>query len=222
MEIIASKKTALLLGATGMVGTELLRQLLKHGAYRRIIAPTRRRLHLDHPKLDNPLINFDNLERYREIFRCQDVFIALGTTIKKAGSEEAFRRVDYEYVVHAASLAQVAGANQCLVVSSAGANSESRFLYSRTKGEMEESITRLDFWAVHIFRPGVLVGERGEWRLAEKLAAGVTKAIRSVSPGLLGDYNPTDADVLAKQMIDSAQTISPGIHFHGSASLIEE
>ncbi|WP_157976179.1 NAD-dependent epimerase/dehydratase family protein [Lewinella sp. IMCC34191] len=220
MEIVASRKTALLLGATGMVGRELLEQLLQHGAYRRIIAPTRRRLHLDHKKLDNPLINFDNLDRYREIFRCQDIFIALGTTIKKAGSEEAFRRVDYEYVVHAAGLAQKAGANQCLVVSSAGANSESSFLYSRTKGEMEESITSLDFWSVHIFRPGVLVGKREELRLTEKLAAGLTRAIRSVSPTLLGDYNPTDADVLAKHMIDAAQTIAPGVHFHGAGSLI--
>ncbi|PPK84362.1 NAD-dependent epimerase/dehydratase family protein [Neolewinella xylanilytica] len=220
MEIVASRKTALLLGATGLVGSELLSQLLKHGAYRRVIAPTRRRLHLDHKKLDNPLISFDNLERYRDIFRCQDVFIALGTTIAKAGSEEAFKRVDYEYVVHAAGLAQAAGANQCLVVSSAGASSNSRFLYSRTKGEMEEAITRLDFWATHVFRPGVLVGNREELRLGEKLAAGLTRAIRSFSPTLLGDYNPTDVDVLAKHMIDSAQTIAPGVHFHGAASLV--
>ena len=220
MEIVASRKTALLLGASGLVGTELLRQLLDHGAYRRIIAPTRRRLHLDHGKLDNPIVSFDRLDRFLELFRCQDVFIALGTTISKAGSEEAFRRVDYEYVVHAAELAQRAGANQVLVVSSAGANSDSRFLYSRTKGEMEEAITKLDFWSIHIFRPGVLVGKREELRLGEKLAAGLTKAIRSFSPTLLGDYNPTDVDVLAREMIDAAQTISPGIHFHGAAQLI--
>ncbi len=221
MEIVASRKTALLLGATGLVGRELLQQLLQHKAYRRVIAPARRRLHIDHPKLDNPLIHFDNLPRYREIFKCQDIFIALGTTIKKAGSEEAFRRVDYEYVLQAAELAQSAGANQCLVVSSAGANSDSSFLYSRTKGEMEEAITRLDFWSIHIFRPGVLVGNREELRWGEKIASGLTRAIRSVSPALLGDYNPTDVDQLAKQMIDSAQNISPGVHFHGAASLVD-
>ena len=222
MEIVASRKTALLLGATGMVGRELLQQLLDHQAYRRIIAPTRRRLHQQHARLDNPLLNFDNLERYREAFRCQDIFIALGTTIKKAGSEEAFRRVDYEYVVHSARLARQSGANQCLVVSSAGANSESRFLYSRTKGEMEEAITALDFWSVHVFRPGVLVGDRDELRLGEKIAAGLTRAIRSLSPAVLGDYNPTDADALARSMIDAAQTIAPGVHFHGAAELVGE
>lgn len=222
VEIVASRKTALLVGATGLVGRQLLIQLLANPAYRRVIAPTRRRLHHDHPKLDNPIVSFERLDRYPDVFRCQDVFIALGTTIKKAGSEEAFRIVDYEYVVRTASLARSAGANQCLVVSSAGSNSESRFLYSRVKGEMEEAITKLDYWATHVFRPGVLVGDREELRLGEKIAAGLTRAIRSISPAVLGDYNPTDVDVLAAHMIEAAQTISPGIHFHGAAELIAE
>jgi uncharacterized protein YbjT (DUF2867 family) len=148
------------------------------------------------------------------------MFIALGTTIKKAGSEEAFRRVDYEYVVTAARLARAGGANQCLAVSSAGANSESRFFYSRVKGETEEALSRIDFWALHLFRPGVLLGERAEVRLGERLAAGATRFIRNLSPDLLGDYNPTDADVLARKMIEAAQAISPGVHFHGARELV--
>ncbi|MCP9237295.1 NAD-dependent epimerase/dehydratase family protein [Lewinella sp. JB7] len=220
MEIVASKKTALLLGATGLVGQHVLEGLLNHGAYRKVVAPTRRRLHRDHDKLENPLIDFSKLDRYADLFRCHDVFITLGTTIKKAGSEEAFRRVDHDYILQGARLAQARGANQCLLVSAAAADSESRFFYNRVKGETEEAITRIDFWAIHIFRPGVLVGDRDETRIGERVAAGITTLLRSISPGLLGDYNPTNADVLATRMIEAAQNISPGVHFHGARELV--
>lgn len=220
MEIVASRKTALLLGATGLVGHQLLNGLLDHAAYSRVIAPTRRSLHRGHEKLENPLVNFDKLARYPELFRCQDVFIALGTTIKKAGSEEAFRRVDHDYIVEAARLARRGGANQCLLVSSAGADSESRFFYNRVKGQTEEAITRMDYWAIHVFRPGVLLGERTETRLAEKITGGITSLIRSISPGLLGDYNPTNVDVLARRMIEAAQAIRPGVTFHRAEELV--
>ncbi|MBB4077534.1 uncharacterized protein YbjT (DUF2867 family) [Lewinella aquimaris] len=217
---MASKKTALLLGASGLVGQHLLDKLLAHAAYQKVVAPTRRSLHRTHKKLENPLIDFNNLGRYPELFRCQDVFIALGTTIKKAGSEEAFRRVDHDYILNAAILAQKKGANQCLLVSAAAADSESRFFYNRVKGETEEDITRLDFWAIHIFRPGVLVGNREEARIGERVAAGITTLLRSISPALLGDYNPTNADTLAQRMIEAAQAISPGVHFHGARVLV--
>ncbi len=220
MEIIASSKTALLLGATGLVGGRLLDRLLAHQAYRRVVAPTRRPLHLRHDKLTNPVVDFDRLDRDPGVFRCQDVYIALGTTIKKAGSPEAFRHVDYDYVVEGARLALRHGANQCLVVSSAGANSESHFLYNRVKGEMEETITSLDFWATHVFRPGVLIGNRDELRIGEKVAAGLSLLVRQISTSLLGDYNPTEADLLARRMIENAQSIAPGVHFHGAAELI--
>ena len=220
MEIVASRKTALLLGATGLVGRELLDQLLEHKAYSRVVAPTRRKLRRESKKLHNPQINFKKMDRHRELFRCHDVFIALGTTIKKAGSKEAFRRVDYDYIVQAAQLAQVGGANQCLLVSAAAADSESAFFYNRVKGETEEAVTRMNFWAIHLFRPGVLLGKRDELRIGEKLAAGVSTVLRQISPKLLGEYNPTDAHVLARKMIEAAQTISPGVHFHRAEELL--
>lgn len=220
MEIVASRKTALLLGATGLVGNELLNQLLEHKAYSRVIAPTRRKLHRSSKKLDNPQIDFNKLARHRELFRCQDVFIAFGTTIKRAGSKEAFRRVDYDYIVEAARLAQASGANQCMLVSAAAADSESAFFYNRVKGETEEAVTRLDFWAIHIFRPGVLLGKRSELRIGEKIAASVTTLFRQISPKLLGEYNPTDARVLARKMIEAAQSILPGVRFHSAQDLL--
>ena len=220
MEIVASRKTALLLGATGLVGEQLLDRLLVHPAYAKVIAPTRRPLHRKSKKLENPQIDFNRMERHRPLFRCQDIFIALGTTIKKAGSEDAFRKVDYEYILRAAQLAQASGANQCLLVSAAAADSESHFFYNRVKGETEEAITRLDYWSIHIFRPGVLVGERDETRIGERVAAGITTLLRKISPNLLGDYNPTNAVTLATKMVEAAQVISPGVHFHGARELI--
>ncbi len=220
MEIIASRKTALLLGATGLVGEQLLDRLLAHPAYAKVIAPTRRPLHRKSKKLENPQIDFNRMERHREWFRCQDIYIALGTTIKKAGSEEAFRKVDYEYIVRAAQLAQASGANQCLLISAAAADSESRFFYNRVKGETEEAITRLDFWSIHVFRPGVLVGERRETRIGERVAAGLTTLLRKISPSILGDYNPTQASTLADKMVEAAQVISSGVHFHGARELV--
>jgi uncharacterized protein YbjT (DUF2867 family) len=123
-------------------------------------------------------------------------------------------------VVEIARRALRGGANQCLLVSSVGADSESAFFYSRVKGETEEAVTALDYWAIHLFRPGVLLGERSETRLGEKLAGGVTGLLRSISPSILGDYNPTNVEVLARKMIEAAQTIKPGVTFHRAEELV--
>lgn len=219
MEIIASRKTALLVGATGMVGRALLDRLLAHGAYGKVIAPTRRSLHRDHGKLSNPQIDFSKLDRYPDIFRVQDIFIALGTTIKKAGSKKAFREVDFDFIVNSARQARRGGANQCMLVSSAGANSESPFFYSQVKGETEEAISHMDYWAVHVFRPGVLLGARDELRPAELITGKVTGFLQGISPRILGDYNPTKVEDLARHMLRSAQNVSAGIHFHGAREL---
>lgn len=222
MELTTSNKTALLVGASGLVGGELLDHLLKHGAYRKVIAPTRSKLKQAHAKLSNPLIDFDKLGRYDDLFRVNDVYIALGTTIKKAGSKEAFRRVDYDYIVTVAGMARRAGANQCLLVSSAGANSESAFFYTRVKGQTEEAVTRMDYWAVHVFRPGVLLGDRKEMRPAEIITGKVTSLLRGISPTLLGDYNPTHVSELAERMVSAAQAMSPGVRFYGARDLVSD
>ena len=221
MQLIASNKTALLLGATGLVGHEVLNQLLANSAYGHVTAPTRRPLHRQHKKLKNPIVDFSRMERSPELFRCNDVFICLGTTIKKAGSQEAFRTVDYDYIVRGAKLARRGGANQLFLVSSAGADSESRFFYNRVKGQTEEAVTAIDFWAIHVFRPGVLLGNRNERRLAETITGKLTGLIRSISPALLGNYNPTSADVLARRMVAAAQDFSPGVHFHGAEEMVD-
>ncbi len=220
MELTKSSKTALLFGATGLVGNELLHQLLNEQAYSKVIAPTRRPHHLKDAKLVNPVVNFKELEQYGGRWQCDDVYICLGTTIKKAGSKAAFREVDFDYILKAAVVAKAGGANQCLLISSVGADPESLFFYTRVKGETEEAIKALGFWATHIFQPGVLVGKRSEFRLGEKIGIGVSNLLRGISPKILGDYNPTEVDALAKNMIEAARSIAGGVQFHRAGELL--
>lgn len=222
MQLTTSRKIALLFGATGLVGSALLDELLAHDAYIRVIAPTRRPMHRQHDKLENPVIDFDELEGYAGKLPCQDVFIALGTTIKKAGSKAAFRKVDFDYIVKGALVAKTGGATQCLLVSSSGADPDSRFFYTSVKGQTEEAVKDLGFWATHIFQPGVLVGDREEFRLGERIGIGISNLLRSISPQILGDYNPTKVRILAARMVAAAQGMQPGVRVHGALELLED
>lgn len=221
MELTKSSKTALLFGATGLVGNELLHQLLNEQAYSKVIAPTRRPHHLNDAKLENPIVNFRELEQYGDRWPCHDVFICLGTTIKKAGSKEAFREVDFDFIVKAAVVAKAGGANQCLLVSSVGADPESMFFYTRVKGETEEAIKQLGFWSTHIFQPGALVGKRSEFRLGEKIGIGVSNLLLNISPNILGNYNPTEVETLAEKMIEAARSVEGGVQFHRAGELLQ-
>ncbi|MCB0588438.1 MAG: oxidoreductase, partial [Phaeodactylibacter sp.] len=139
MEISQHHKTALLFGASGLVGNQCLLQLLGHPAYRKVISFGRRKLELEHPRLEQHVINFDNLEKYGSLFKGHDLFSCLGTTMSKAGSREAFFRVDFTYAYESARLAVANGASQLLLVSSVGADPESLFFYTRVKGELESA-----------------------------------------------------------------------------------
>jgi uncharacterized protein YbjT (DUF2867 family) len=215
-------KTALLFGATGLVGTQLLKQLLAHPAYGRVIAPGRHQPDLTHEKLDAPILDFNRLPLATDELKADDVFIALGTTIKRAGSQEAFRKVDFDFIVNAARTAKAGGAERCLLVSSAGADPDSRIFYSKVKGETEEAVKNIGFAATDIFRPGALVGEREEFRLGEKIGIGVSTFLRGISPAILGKYNPTDADVLAGHMIAAAREGVSGYRLHEAQELTGE
>ncbi len=216
MKINKTNKTALLFGATGLVGRHLLDFLLLHGAYSRVKAFTRRPLELEHPKLETHIIDFDRPESFRSLLRGQDLFISLGTTIAKAGSQETFRKVDYDYPLQIAQAALANGVNQLLLVSSVGADPDSLFFYSRVKGELEEAVKKLDFWAVHIFQPSVLLGQRNENRWGEELAGKIGKVLDRISGGLLTRYRPIEADYVAKAMVHAAQGLEPGVHVYPS------
>src|SRR5262245_28765250 len=140
-----NSKSALLLGASGLVGGYCLRRLLNTVDYARVVLLDRRRLPLaPHPRLEQKIVNFESFTP-ADFSGCDDVFCALGTTIRKAGSQEAFRRVDLEYPLAAAKCARAAGAGQFVLCSSVGADAKANNFYLRTKGELEEAISKLGF-----------------------------------------------------------------------------
>ncbi|RMG80636.1 MAG: oxidoreductase [Bacteroidetes bacterium] len=216
MKISKDKKTALVFGATGLVGGFLTDFLLMHGAYEKVIAFGRRELDIEHPKLIQHVINFENPEEFNDLVRGDDLFCCLGTTLAKAGSKEGFFKVDFIYSYRVAKIAAANKVNQFLLISSVGADKDSLFYYSRVKGQIEEAVRGLDFWATHIFRPSVLLGERPENRWGESVAGRIGKFLDGISGGLLTKYRPIEADVVAKAMVNAAQELKPGVHVYPS------
>ncbi len=216
MEIHKHNKTALLFGATGMVGSHLLQFLLLDPAYQKVVAFTRRPLPFEHEKLEVHQIDFDKPDKWQHLVKGDDLYLCLGTTMAKAGSKETFRKVDFEYSWNAAKMASENGVNQLLLVSSVGASASSRFFYSQVKGELETTVRELNFWATHIFRPSFLLGERNENRFGEKLAGKIGKVIDRFTGGLLTKYRPIEADIVAKAMIGAAQGLKEGVHVYPS------
>lgn len=198
-----TKPTALIAGATGLIGSHLLDLLLASPSHEKVIALTRRPLDRTHDKLSNLVAEFDQLELAvsQSGIRADEAYCALGTTIKKAGSKEAFRKVDYEYETAFARAALAAGASKFALVSAVGADAKSPIFYSRVKGETESAIRDLGFAFTHIFQPGVLLGERTESRPAEQLAATLTPLLNLGLQGPFRKYRGIDARTVAAAMI---------------------
>ena len=219
MKIHSSHKRALIFGATGLVGSHLVPQLLAHPAYAEVHTFGRRELQLRHDKLHQHLVDFERLEDYRELIVGEDCFSCLGTTRKNAGGKAAFRQVDFDYNYLIALIASRNEVNQYLLVSSVGADADSPFYYSKVKGELEKAVRELDFWSLHIFRPSILLGERNENRFGEAIAQKLGKAIDRVTGNLLSKYKPIDAEDVARAMIHAAQQLQPGQHVYPSDAL---
>lgn len=205
-------RTALVLGATGLVGGLLLERLLDEPRYSRVRVLARRRLRRRHPKLETRVMEFERLADSPDLLRADDVFCALGTTMAQAGSREAFRRVDHDYVVEAARLASENGAEQFLLVSSLGADPESRVFYNRTKGEAEVAVKNLPFRALWIVRPSLLRGAREQLRVGEMIADVSSRLLRFILVGPLRRYRPVAAaDVAAALVALAAEDGTGGV-----------
>ena len=171
-------RTVMALGATGLVGNQLMRQLVADARVGRVVVPARRRIAPMSAvaggrgaKLDVRLVDFDDLEASAEAFNgVEQIFCALGTTIRQAGSQEQFRRVDHDYPLAAARLGLQLGASDFLLVSAIGADPGSRIFYNRVKGEVERAIIALGYDATTIVRPSLLLGDRAEVRRGEQVA----------------------------------------------------
>lgn len=158
-------KTAIVLGATGLIGKKVTEHLLKNDNYSTVIILVRKPLNINHPKLKQHIFNYDAIDN--TLLKGDDLFCCLGTTIKTAGSKEAFRKVDLDYVVNVAKASKGNGINHFAVISAMGANKNSTVFYNQIKGEMEESIKAIGFNSTYIIRPSLLLGDRKEFRFGE-------------------------------------------------------
>jgi uncharacterized protein YbjT (DUF2867 family) len=204
--------SAIVAGASGFVGEHVLRRLLASGTYDRVFAFVRGPLNLNHRKLEQRTIDYERIGRMSAFPRAEDVFCCLGTTIKKAGTPEEFRKVDVEYVAKLAEVSVRAGSSQFLLVSSVGANPRSGNFYLRCKGEAEDMVRALPFRGVQIFRPSFLVGHRRERRAAEAFGIAAAKFLSRAMIGPARRYRPIRADDVAKAMLAVARHAPSGIH----------
>ncbi len=213
--------TALIIGSTGLVGSHLLHHLLQSSMYESVRSLVRRPTGQVHPKLAEFVVDFTDLEASRDIIKADDVFCAIGTTIRNAGSQEAFHRVDFDYAVNTAGIALRNGAGRFFLVSSVGANASSTVFYSRVKGEVEQTIGRMPYQSVSVFRPSFILGDRKEKRA---VVDAIGKTMNSLSFTMLGPfrkYRPIHADTIARAMVKVAEKETPGIRVYESDAIAE-
>jgi uncharacterized protein YbjT (DUF2867 family) len=213
------KRNALIAGATGLVGNAILQQLLADNQYEKVIIITRKLIDVNHPKLIQQQIDFDSIESLKLGFPVDDVFCALGTTIKTAGSQDAFYKVDYTYVVNLGKWCAANGVKRFLIVSAMGASSKSGIFYNRVKGEMETAVSQLNIPQIEVFRPSLLMGDRKEKRRGEKIAQVVMGGLGFLFVGPLLKYKGIHDDVVAKAMIKSAKEEVRGFTVYESGEM---
>ena len=202
-------KKALLLGSTGLVGSELLSLLLNHDQINEVVIFVRRSTGITHPKLKEHLVDFDKPDEWQHFVRGDVLFSAFGTTIKKAGSQQTQRTIDFTYQY---KMAQAASQNKVpvyVLISAPGANPKSSIFYNRIKGELDESVKALPFEKIRILKPSLLIGQRTEKRAGEQLAARLGPMITRL-PGLR-KFRPIPAKIVAQAMIESLNYDGPKI-----------
>lgn len=210
-------KTAVVIGATGLVGNELLRLLLKDSRIEKVIVLTRRVTTLESDKLEEHIVDFAKPESWKKLVQGDILFSALGTTLKAAGSKEAQYQVDYTYQYLAAKAAAANGVKKYVLVSAAGSSPNSRVFYSRMKGELERDIRKLPLETIHILRPGMLAGHRDKVRTGEIVGGALMNLIGKI-PGL-HSLAPIRGQQVAKAMINAAFRHVVGIHKYGPGEL---
>lgn len=205
------EKKALIIGATGLVGENALKTLLQSNIYKEVIALVRTPLEYQHKKLKEVIINFDHLDEYQSLFAVDDIYCCLGTTIKKAKTQENMKKIDVDYPVKCATLGKKMGAKQFIVISAIGANSNSAIFYSRIKGMLEENLAALSFDALLILQPSLLLGERDEFRFGEKISSIIFPLLHPLLVGPLKKYKGIHAEKVAAAMYKIAQMNKKGV-----------
>lgn len=206
----------LIVGATGLVGSSVLKLALDEPKITTVVAPVRKAIP-PHPKLLSPIVNFDSLPEDENWWNVDAVICTLGTTIKAAGSKEAFARVDLEYPLLSAAIAKKHNVSTFVFNSAIGANKSSRFFYNRIKGEAEDKLLNIGFKSLTVVRPGLIGGDRSEKRAGESIFKFVTKLFQPVLPER---YHINPAEQIAKVILKAAIDAPNGLHIITSDHLI--
>ena len=204
--------TALVAGATGLIGQFLVTRLLNSGVYDRIKVLARRPLNIEDSRIETLITDYSDLSSLN--LRADHVYCCLGTTLKTAGSRAAFESVDYGMVVGLARAARTQGAKQFLVVSAAGTAEHSPSFYSRVKAKMEREVSALGYETVHILRPSLLIGKREESRPAEHLSQLFMPLFTPLLQGPLKKYRAVKGEDVAEAMLQLALRDQRGVHIH--------
>ena len=211
-----NEKTAIVVGATGLVGSALLALLLEDDFYTSVKIIVRKSPGIKHPKLQVILNDFENVSALKKELEGDHLYCCLGTTMKKAGSKEAFYKVDFHLPLELAKLSQKQGASQFLLISAMGANVQSKIFYNRVKGEIEVAVSSVPFNGVNIFRPSLLLGNRKEKRIGENVAKWFSAIAGFLFVGPLKKYRPIKAQEVAKGMIKVAKQELKGFYIFES------
>ena len=208
-----SAQTAVVLGATGMIGSQVLELLLKDDTFSKVRVLVRRPLNIQHPKLETEVCNFSNFEEFKAKLGSGDcTFCCIGTTNAKVkGDKQLYRTIDFDIPVNAARFGKEAGFQQFLLVSALGADSSSRIFYSRLKGEVEEVIATFQYKSFHVFRPGLLLGNRNEDRPGERFMQLIAKPLSFLFPS---NSKPIEGATVAQAMVNAAKTNAVGLHYY--------
>ena len=207
----------MLVGASGLVGQQVLRQALANSEISRLIAPTRRPL-MPASRLENPIVDFERLPARASWWKVDAVICTLGTTMARAGSQAAFRRVDHDYPMAVARLARAAGATAFVLNSALGAAADSRVFYNRVKGELENAIARLDYHSLTLVRPSLLDGgTRTDGRPGERVALWFAGVLRPLMPAR---YRAVATDAVARTLLAAAVSQAPGVQVIESERIV--
>lgn len=209
-------RTALIAGATGLIGNQLLQLLLEDNYYDVVKAISRKPLEITHPKLENIVFEFDRMTEHHNTLKADDVFCCLGTTIKKVKTKEKFKQVDLEYPLELARITKENGADKFLLISALGADRNSGIFYNQVKGEVEEAIGQVGFKSYFIFRPSLLLGDRKESRSGEDAGKFVFKYLGFLIPD---KYKGIESVKVARAMQQIARQEKNGLHIHESNEL---
>jgi uncharacterized protein YbjT (DUF2867 family) len=212
-------KTAIVIGATGLVGRQLVELLLKDSRFAIVKVLARRSLDFNNQKLEEHIIDFDEHDSWKKLVTGDVLYSAMGTTLGQAGSKDAQYKIDFTYQYRVAKIAAANDVKEFVLISAAGASPESKIFYSRMKGELEREVQKLPFETIHILRPGMLSGERAKVRTGEKIGIGILNVLSAI-PGLR-KLKPVGGDEVARAMINATFRHVVGIHIYTMGEVLK-